>query len=176
MAWKRIAIWLGLILAACGIGYFAYFQSGDSSESELLAAAIEGFFLDEVAIQDQVYIYATRGEPFPISDWSICLESKMPINVGAINKALSHTILTTHKVSDCTSKTTEGDFGMFNAMTDYFDPSGERAGHLIIQKITCPKADYCLVEIDTFSDGYEYKMRLVHGRWQYVDKDIIWVV
>ncbi|MBI1401856.1 MAG: hypothetical protein GC147_01400 [Porphyrobacter sp.] len=76
----------------------------------------------------------------------------------------------------CTSKTVEGDFGMFSAMTYWFDETGQDAGMLEIEAVRCPTSRRCIVDINTVGSGMRYELEKTGDDWAVNKSDIRWIV
>jgi len=107
---------------------------------------------------------------------SLCIASNAPLDFTLLADRLSGTFLRPVPVVGCKSKTIEGDFGMFSAMTSWFDESGEEAGHLEIDTVSCPTARRCIVDIDSFGAGMRYEVERTGDRWSVTARKMRWVV
>lgn len=107
---------------------------------------------------------------------NICLTTDRPLDFALLSNRLAGSFLDVVPVADCTSKTVEGDFGMFSAMTTWSDDSGKEAGHLSIQAVNCPIARRCIVDIDSTGAGMRYEVERVGDVWTVTRVDMRWVV
>lgn len=122
----RLAIVLLLVLAGVAISSIIDRQS---DQMPAVATAIEadlGYWIE---------VAAESGEP--LTDWPICIEGIDRDETALMARHLSSGIIRPVHASLCSNKTLEGDFGMFYAMTYWFDPSGLEAGWLRIAKVEC---------------------------------------
>jgi hypothetical protein len=111
-----------------------------------------------------------------VGDLALCLSAEVPLDVAAVEGALSDTLIRVVAAKDCTSKTVEGDFGMFTAMTTWFDELGEEAEHLEIAYVHCPSVTRCLVDIDSVGVGMTYEMRRSGEGWATTADRVRWIV
>lgn len=106
----------------------------------------------------------------------LCIESKVPLSTEAIAQDLAGTIIRPIPVDRCTSKTVEGDFGMFSALTYYYDAKGNEAGHLKVATVSCPSSRTCIVDLDGGGSGRRYSLRRDGQVWSVLDSTTTWVV
>jgi hypothetical protein len=111
-----------------------------------------------------------------IGDLVLCLDTEISLDIVAIQRALSGTLIRVLPAKNCTSKTVEGDFGMFTAMTTWFDENGEEAGHLQIANVHCPTGTRCLVDIDSVGAGMTYEARRSGKSWSVTGESLRWIV
>lgn len=139
-----------------------------SSPMPAVAAAIDadlGYWIE---------VAAESGDA--LTDWPICIEGIDRDQTARMALYLSSGIIRPVHASLCSSKTVEGDFGMFYAMTYWFDPSGLEAGWLKIAKIECGSARRCTVDIDAVGAGMRYEVVRENDVWSLMRQDMRWVV
>lgn len=135
-----------------------------------IAVAIVAEFSDWVGFNwlDEVQ---KAGEEVPL-----CLSAKVSFNLEAVATHLSDTVVRSFASRDCTSETVEGDFGMFTALTSYYDPNGKDAAHLTIAAATCVSTTQCSIDIDSRGAGMRYMVERKGGKWEVVSQDMRWIV
>lgn len=106
----------------------------------------------------------------------LCLETEVPLQINAVAHDLSNTIIEPIPVARCTSERIEGDFGMFTAITKYYDETGEEAAHVIVVEVSCSTSKTCRVDIDDFGAGMSYEAQQQGSAWKVVERDPRWVV
>lgn len=106
----------------------------------------------------------------------LCIASKEPLDFALLADQLSGTFLQPLPVAKCTSRTVEGDFGMFSAMTYWFDETGEEAGMLVIEAVRCPTSRRCIVDINTVGSGMRHEIEKTGDDWAVTKSDRRWVV
>ncbi|MFZ1743199.1 MAG: hypothetical protein WAT93_10110, partial [Pontixanthobacter sp.] len=149
---------------------FASIKVGTPDREAAVASALKGA-LGEYIPDDQMM------DKNPALGFVVmCVESKQPFDVKRMAAHLSDTIVRPIPVSDCTSKTVEGDFGMFAALTTFYDKSGDEAGHFEIAKVVCDNSSECVVDIDWHGAGQRYFMRRTGPVWKVVSQRNRWVV
>ena len=128
--------------------------------------------LDDYIDEDEL----KRPPEHTVGDLVLCLSAEIPLDVAAVEGALSGTLIRVVPANDCTSKTVEGDFGMFTAMTTWFDELGDEAGHLEITNVRCPSVTRCLVDIDSVGAGMTYEVRRSGEGWATTGESLRWIV
>ena len=140
--------------------------------TEATAAAISADMAWFIEIyEDPAERKAVAGKPAPL-----CIAANEPLDFTLLAERLAGTFLRVIPVAACTSKTVEGDFGMFSAMTTWFDESGEEAGHITIKAVDCRSARRCVVDIDSLGAGMRYEVELEGGLWTVRKGDLRWIV
>lgn len=140
--------------------------------SEAVAAAIKAdlaWYIE--AATDQ----AATGKVAP-EVANLCLASDQPLDYDLLAVRLAGSFLHVVPVADCTSKTVEGDFGMFSAMTTWFDGSGKEAGFLTVQAVHCQTARRCIVDTASIGAGMRYQVDRVGDVWAVTNSEMRWVV
>lgn len=143
----------------------------EADEPGAVSAAIIAH-LEDYIDEDQL----KRPPEHKVGDLVLCLSTEIPLDVTAVEDALSGTLIRVVPAKDCTSKTVEGDFGMFIAMTTWFDERGEEAGHLEITKVRCPSVTRCLVDIDSVGAGMTYEVKRSGEGWTITAERLRWIV
>ncbi len=154
-----------LLLASCTI-----FDAEDS-QTEAIAEALKAELEEIVEI-----VELKDDEAEQVGELVLCVESEQPLDVEALAQRFAGTILRLVPVSKCTSRTVEGDFGMFHSMTIYSDEAGKEAGHLKIAAVKCHRTDYCVVDIDGGGRGMRYEVEKDGDNWMIVKREMLWVV
>jgi hypothetical protein len=150
-----------------------------SGEVDRLAADEPGAVSAAIIAHLEDYIdedQQKRPAEHKVGDLVLCLSTEIPIDVAAVADALSGTLIRAILAKDCTSKTVEGDFGMFTAMTTWFDERGEEAWHLEITRVRCPSVTRCLVDIDSVGAGMTYEARRSGEFWSVTGERLRWIV
>lgn len=111
-----------------------------------------------------------------VGDLSLCLDAKTEIDLADVDRDLAGTLIRVIPAKRCTSKTVEGDYGMFTALTTWYDESGKEAGHLEIEAVQCQSVRSCLVDIDSHGSGMRYEVERVGDRWSVTARRMRWVV
>lgn len=146
-------------------------QRVGSADRETVAAATVRHVLTEIIGEDTIQ---GRGE---VTDpLYLCLSSEVDVDVKRIASELASTIIRPIPVKECASNRVEGDFGMFGAMTYYYAPNGEEAGHLTIAELKCATPSECMVDIDMVGWGERYSLKQTGGEWKVSDQRNRWIV
>jgi hypothetical protein len=111
-----------------------------------------------------------------VGDLALCLDTNIDLDVAAVDRDLSGTLIRVIPAERCTSKTVEGDFGMFTAMTTWFDEHGDEAVHLEVTNVRCPSVTRCLVDIDSLGAGMTYEVRRSGEGWATTGERLRWIV
>jgi hypothetical protein len=111
-----------------------------------------------------------------VGDLSLCVDAKTEIDLAAVDRDLAGTLIRVIPAKRCTSKTVEGDFGMFTALTTWYDEKGEEAGHLEIEAVQCQSMRRCIVDIDSRGAGMRYEVERVGDGWSVTTRRMRWVV
>lgn len=106
----------------------------------------------------------------------ICIASENPLDFAVLEERMAGTFLRLIPFDDCTSKTVEGDFGMFAAITYWYDKSGQEAGMLEIAVIHCPTARRCVVDIETPLRDDRYEVERSGSKWTVTKSEMLRVV
>jgi len=106
----------------------------------------------------------------------LCLGSKVPLSIEAIERDLAGTVIEPVPVDACTGETIEGNFAMFTALTKYYDAAGGEAAHLEVTGVACSSTRACMVDIDDFGSGQRYLTRREGRVWSVVERRMRWVV
>lgn len=159
-----------LCILLAGLSSVASKPIGHPDQSGAIAAAIENQFTEWLGVES-----ITRGVT-SLPATTLCLDSKRPLDIAAIAHAMGDTVITTVPVSECTSETVEGNFGMFTALTTYYDRSGEEAAHIEIADIRCTTTSACTVDIDSRGSGMRYEMERRGSVWHARKAWMRWIV
>lgn len=119
--------------------------------------------------------FLTKGDEL-LPKLVLCLESEVFLDIDSVARNLSNTIVTPVPIAACSSKTVEGDFGMFTAMTNYFGPVGEAAAHLKVVGVSCSTVASCVVDVDSRGRGERYRVERLGQSWKVADSRLRWVV
>lgn len=111
-----------------------------------------------------------------VGDLSLCLDAKTEIDLADVDRDLAGTLIRVIPAKCCTSKTVEGDFGMFTALTTWYDESGKEAGHLEIEAVQCQSVRRCIVDIDSHGSGMRYDVERTGNMWSVLARRMRWVV
>lgn len=106
----------------------------------------------------------------------ICLASDVPLDIDSVAQNLTDAKIKPVPVTACSSETIKGDFGMFTAITNYFGPDGEEAGHLVIVRASCATTKSCVIDIDGRGSGARYWVERSGHTWTVVDGRLRWIV
>ena len=107
---------------------------------------------------------------------TICLQSDEPLDYALLADRLAGTFIRAVPVADCKSKTVEGDFGMFSAMTYWFDENGARADMRAVERVLCSTPRRCVVDINSLGAGNTYEVRRLHKGWKVTKTWQRWIV
>ena len=140
--------------------------------TEAVAAAIK----DEMAFFIEFFDDPAEREAVDGEEASLCIASEEPLDFTLLAARLDGTLLRAVPIADCTSKTVEGDFGMFSGMTYWFDASGEEAGMLEIAATHCPTSRRCIVDINSRGRGDRYEVTRSGGKWSVTEREMRWVI
>lgn len=167
-----LAALLAITVAVAGTVWFSGEIDGVAADKEgAVAAAILASFGDYI---DEAQLRHPSKQQ--VGDMVLCLDAEITLDMVAVQRALSRTIIRTIPARNCANKTVEGDFGMFTAMTTWFDENGEEAGHLLITNVRCPTGTRCLVDIDSVGAGMTYEARRSGTSWSVSGERLRWVV
>lgn len=111
-----------------------------------------------------------------VGDLVLCLDAKTEIDLADVDRDLAGTLIRVIPAKRCTSKTVEGDFGMFGVLTTWYDESGEEAGHRDIDAVQCQSVQRCIVDIDSRGAGMRYEVEQTGGRWSVTARRVRWIV
>jgi hypothetical protein len=106
----------------------------------------------------------------------LCLDFRNSLNIDLVSKNLSDTIIKPVPVTACSSKTIEGNFGMFTAITHYSGPEGDEAAHLAVVRVSCQTTKSCEVDIDSRGSGVRYWVERSGQTWKVTDSRLRWIV
>ncbi|MFU7528288.1 hypothetical protein [Qipengyuania sp. ASV99] len=140
--------------------------------TESTAAAIRAelsFFVE--FIEDPVEREALSDKPVPL-----CIGSSAPLDFDLLEDRLARSFLRPVPIIGCRRRTVEGDFGMFGAMTYWFDETGEEAGQLRIKAVNCPTVRRCIVDIDSVGAGMRYEVERTGDNWTVTGQETRWIV
>jgi hypothetical protein len=140
--------------------------------SEAAAAAIAA----ELDIYVEQPSSPVAGKAESAADLTVCIESAHQLDFPLLADRLAPSHLRPVPAAGCTNRTVEGDFGMFTAMTSWFDAQGTEAAHLKVAKVDCPTRSRCLVDIDWFGGGNRYTVESSGGSWSVTGYEMRWVV
>nr|WP_298928357.1 hypothetical protein [uncultured Erythrobacter sp.] len=110
------------------------------------------------------------------SKTTLCLETKVDVDFEQLRTKFNATPILPINNVDCTLKTVEGDFGMFVAMTSFYDPNGKPALHYELIDVRCESAVLCEIDIDDFGYGETYKLARENGKWKLIEQIGRWIV
>ena len=162
-----IAIFFALIASASSV---ASQKFGTPDREAAVAAALKEtlgeYFNSEVMHQ---------ADP-PLGFAVMCVESKIDLDVSAIANNLSKTIIRPVPVDSCTSQTVEGDFGMFTALTTYYDDRGKEAGHFEVANVACKSTSECIVDLDFRGWGERFLVERKGATWEVLQRRNRWIV
>ncbi len=164
---------LSLLVLMAGLGVLSSFAStktGTPDREAAVAAALKGT-LEEYLSEDEMM----DRDP-PLGFIAMCVENELDLSVDRIAAHLSQTIIRPIPVADCTSKTVEGDFGMFVALTTYYDQNGEEAGHFKVANADCATTSDCIVDLDWRGGGDRHIMKRHGSVWKTIRSRNRWVV
>lgn len=170
MDWRSALYGMILFGIIAGLSAIASQEFGEADRNAAVAAAVEQHLSGWLGEKPLKELEPSQGL------LKLCLESKVPLKIDRIAKAFSQTVVRPIPMTSCSSKTVEGDFGMFVAITRYYDSTGEQAGHLEIAKVTCPTTSRCLVDIDDFGVGMSYEVARRGSLWRTVRREMRWIV
>lgn len=156
-----------------GLGAISSFAATTVGGGDMEGAVAEAIKTD-LADWFQLGSRENHGHPFP--KVSLCLESEQSLNFDKLARSLSRTPLEPIPLSRCTSRTSKGDFVMFNTRTSYYDEQGENAFHLKIPKIECATESSCVVDIDDVGSGSSYSVKRQGDHWIATDRKLRWIV
>lgn len=148
---------------------FASSKAGEPDVDGAVAAALRHHLTDSLDVD-------IEGKDASLGPLVLCIGSKVPLRMEAIEADLAGTIVQVVPDRSCTSETVEGDFGMFTALTRYYDAMGREAGHLEIADVSCSGTRTCAVDLDSFSSGERHIVRREGRTWSVVDRRMRWVV
>lgn len=111
-----------------------------------------------------------------IGSETLCLNANGQVQVQDVARKLEATFLRIVPESQCSKRVVEGDFGMFVAMTYYYNENGIQSSHLKIAKIECSVAQKCSVDIDQFGSGVRYNCIKSGEDWKVISSDLRWIV
>ncbi|MEE4338526.1 hypothetical protein [Erythrobacter sp.] len=140
--------------------------------TEPVAAAIKADFSEYIPYLKDPARRAEAG----IDKAAICIQTEERLDYPILAERLADSFLHPIPASDCTSKTVEGDFGMFTALTYWFDKDGAEAGKIDIVAVRCPTPSRCFVDIDHRGGGNRYEAIRSGGRWVARWHKMRWVV
>lgn len=167
---------LGTLAAITALIAGAVAMSGPADQgdhiTEAAGAAIKGVMAEIIEYESDPA--AREAEAFKGA--SLCVTARVPLDFAVLAERLTGTFLLPVPAGNCSTKIVEGDFGMFSAMTTWFDESGREAGHLDIRRITCPTVTRCLVDIDMVGAGMSYTVERKGRGWSVWRYDLRWVV
>jgi hypothetical protein len=163
---------LAITAAVAGAVSFSAEIDGGAVDKEGAAAAAILASLGDYIEEDQL-----RHPPAQrVGDLVLCLDAEISLDLVAIQRALSETLIRVLPAKNCTSKTVEGDFGMFTALTTWFDENGEETGHLEMSNLRCPTVTRCMVDIDSVGAGMTYEARRSGKSWSVTGESLRWIV
>jgi hypothetical protein len=159
----------GLIAGAVSLSSDVHVPGVDEPAA-VAAALIEPF-------QDYVEEEQLRHPPaHQVGDLALCLKAESSLDVEAVSRALAGTLVRVIPAGRCTSKTVKGDFGMFTAMTYWFDESGGEAASLEVEAVRCLTRSRCIVDINSFAAGRRYEVEAAGGVWTVTRSALRWIV
>lgn len=159
---------LGTVLAA--LTSVASSKIGEPDSNGAVAAAIKHYLADFVGME------AIEGEDTSRGPMVLCVGSEVPLHMEAIARDLADTVIRPIAEGACRSETVEGDFGMFTAITNYYDASGAEAAHVTVADVSCENTTTCIVDIDSRGSGDRLEMRRKGRTWFVGERRIRWMV
>lgn len=169
---RNLGVLAGITALVAGTVWLAETLDRKTEITESTAAAIRAefsFFVDFV--EDPAERKALSEKPV-----SLCIESNVALDFSLLEDRLATSFLRPVPVIGCKSRTVEGDFGMFVAMTDWFDETGEEAGQLKIKAVQCSTERRCIVDIDSIGSGMRYEVERSGGKWTVTGSENLWIV
>lgn len=164
-----LAALLGVVVGAVWLS--SKVDGGSADEAGAVSAAILAQLGDIIPESD-----LKRQASEDIGVLALCLSSDAPLDVSELNQRFASTLVRAIPASRCTSKTIEGDFGMFTAVTTWFDESSQEAGHLEIAHVRCPSPRRCIVDIDSVGAGTSFEVVKRGSNWFVGKTDLRWIV
>jgi hypothetical protein len=158
-----------LFVILCALTSIASSKIGEPDTNGAVAAAIR-HDLTSVAGVD-----AIEGRDASFGSLVLCIGSAAPLDIAAIARELAGTIIKPVAADACTSETVEGDFGMFNAITNHY-VAGDEAAHLEVARVSCSDTSTCVVDIDRVGSGDRYVAQRKGQVWSVVSTIERWVV
>ncbi|WP_156139692.1 hypothetical protein [Sphingomonas sp. 35-24ZXX] len=171
MMWRNIVI--ATVFCAMVIGLTVALSSPrlERDAAGAVAAAIAENFGEFVKVAPLTG--ARRSE---IDSETLCLNANGQVQVKDVARKLETTFLRVVPESFCKKKVVEGDFGMFTAMTYYYNEKEIKSAHLKIAKFECSLDRKCSVDIDKLGSGMRYNCIQSGKGWKVVSSDLRWVV
>lgn len=161
---------VGLFIVLCALTSIASAKIGEPDIDGAVASAIKHHLADYVGMD------VIEGSEPSLGPLVLCVESRVPLKIAAIKLDLAETVIEPVPVSACRSERLEGDFGMFTAITKYYDATGNDAAHLKVVGVSCSNTRTCVVDIDDFGAGQRYTTRRDGPVWSVVESQERWVV
>jgi hypothetical protein len=159
----------GLIAGAVSLSSDVHVPGVDEPAA-VAAALFEPF-------QDYVDEEQLRHPPaHQVGDLALCLKAEPSLDVDAVSRALAGILVRVIPAGRCTSKTVKGDFGMFTAMTYWFDENGKEAAALEVEAVHCLTRSRCIVDINSFAEGMSYEVEAEGGAWTVTRSSLRWIV
>ena len=159
-------IFLSLVL---GLSYVSTKRIGAAEADAAVASAVRYSLVEMVG--EEVINGAGGLGPAPL-----CLTSATTLDFDVITRELDDTIIRPFPVSRCSSRTVEGDFGMFTSLTYHYTPDGEEAAHLEIANIDCPNSTNCVIDVDSHGWGERYWLKRLGHVWTVERSRTRWIV
>jgi len=142
---------------------------GRADKEAATAAALRFHFGDYLNMDN------LSGDDENLPDKVLCLDSDVPLNIGSVAQNLTDTIVKPVPGATCSSETIEGDFRMFIAITNYFGPDGDEAGHLVVKQASCGTTKSCVIDIDGRGSGMRYSVKRFGQTWNVVNARLRWI-
>ena len=159
---------LFIILAA--LTSIASSKNGEPDTNGAVASAIKHHLADFGGMD------IIEGKDASFGPLVLCVESRVPLEMEAIERDLAGTVMEPVPANECRSETIEGDFGMFTAIEKYYDATGGEAAHLEVVSVSCSSTRTCIVDIDDFGSGERYTTRRKGQVWSVAERRMRWVV
>lgn len=159
-----------LFIALAALTSVASSKIGEPDVNGAVAAALKHQLTDLLGAD------AVGGKDAAVEPFALCVESVVSLDMDAIERDFSGTVIQPVPESACTSETIEGDFGMFSAITRYYDARGAEAAHRQVAGASCPDTRTCVVDIDSRGAGERFITRREGQAWSVVERRTRWVV
>lgn len=172
MAFKSLTVVAALVAGVLGAVWL-------SSQLDGIAADEAGAVSAALIAQFEEYAPANELKsppPDKVGNVALCLLAKRPLDVAEVSRRLAGTLVRVIPAEDCTSKTVEGDFGMFTALTTWYDARGEEAANFEIDQVRCFSLRRCIVDIDGRGAGMRHEVVQTGRNWSVTKSDLRWIV
>lgn len=158
-------------LVAGGV-WLSALMDRSADPTQPVAAAIEADFSEYIPYLKDPARRAEAG----IDSAAICIQTEEPLDYRILGDRLAASFMRPIPAADCSSRTVEGDFGMFTALTYWFDKDGVEAAKIDVVAVRCPTPSRCFVDIDHRGGGNRYEAIRSGGRWVARWHKMRWIV